>query len=146
MQTQDGVVQPGSEAQKPAPTIREQVAEILKSQDSLDHVNKSLIQALVKPELEKRVQLMVTAQANLDKLKGELNKIRPDVTSYNEKGEPFGVPSWTKKRLEERKKAQEAYDKLLAAFNKALNGDYEALKKVNLNANATPVAEEETED
>lgn len=106
-----------------------EVADQIKS--SGPQVYDRLRDLLVEREVASRVDLLDRAMKRRRELGIELNKVsRPDVVTYNGDGtEASGT--FTKDRLNARKKAQEAVDKFEAALERALvQNDFEKLKNL----------------
>ncbi|HVI40873.1 MAG TPA: hypothetical protein VM577_09450 [Anaerovoracaceae bacterium] len=97
-----------------------QVAEVVKG--STDAVQNRVKDTLVERELASRTDLLLKGLEKIREAKKELDKIRPDVESYDENGAKVHA-HYTKAKLDERKKANELKDKLEKAWEQAFNGE-----------------------
>ena len=118
-----------SEAVHPGKLLRESVEEALSAAGS--QVRQRAVNVLVEKELERRTKLLLDGLAKCDEAKRNFNKIKPDVITYNEKGEKQ-TESWSKPKVEERKKAEQLLKKFDEAIVEALGDkpNYEKLSKV----------------
>ena len=124
-------------------TIQQTIAE--KIGTSNETVRNRLIDHLVETEIEKRSNKMIQIFVEIEKMTKNLNKLRADVKTFNEDGS-IATETWSKQRLDERRKATEILAKFQKAFDKALDGDYELINKLNAsnpaaNANADDSAD-----
>ena len=88
-----------------------------------------VVDQLVEEEISKRADLLAKVFAVREQTNRDLDKIRPDQVSYNDKGEKVSE-FFSKAKFEERKKATERLGKIDKALDKALNeANYEELKK-----------------
>ena len=99
-------------------TVLSEVAEQLKN--SAPAVQDQLKKVLVERELNKRVDILDKALTKLSELKRDVSKVKPDVETFNEDGTKVSA-LFSKAKLEERKKAQEALDKLTKLIEVALS-------------------------
>lgn len=105
-----------------------QVSDAVK--DSSELVRKRLVDALVDRELTSRVDLLDKALTKLKDAKKEVDKLRPDVETFDETGAKV-TSHYSKAKLEERKKAVEAKEKLEKAVEQALSGEsFDKLKEL----------------
>lgn len=86
---------------------------------SAQQIQDELVNLLVRRELDKRVSLLDSALSKLDELRKNLNKIKPDNVLYDETG-AIVQNSYTKAKLDEKKKATEKVEKLDKAIESAL--------------------------
>jgi len=84
---------------------------------------------LANKEKSRRVDLLLRAINTLDQLRKNLGKVnRPDVQTFTETG-AVASASWSKGRLDEKRKAAEAVQKMEAAISRAVNDkDFEKLE------------------
>lgn len=107
--------------------IRSVIAERLKY--STGSVSDRVVDALVEKELAKRVELILAALGERDRLKKEQNKLKPDNVSYDADGKIVGE-SFSKGRLDELNKNKAQLEKLEKAIDAALtDGDFSKLSK-----------------
>jgi hypothetical protein len=99
-------------------------------------VADKVVEHLVNKELTRRSEAVIGGLSELDKLKGEFKKLKPDVNTFNEDGSA-ATSSWTKPKLEEKNKAEQKIAKLTKAIDKALNdNDYSDLYNFSKNTSA----------
>jgi hypothetical protein len=92
-------------------------------------VRKRVVDELVEDEIAKRSKKLATVLAKRQEAWRELQKIKPDQASYNEKHEKVSE-TYSKGKMEERKKLEEKIAKMDKAINKAVNdADYAGLDK-----------------
>lgn len=78
-----------------------------------------VVEHFAKLEAEKQGTALIKGLDKLSNLERDLNKInRPDIKTFNEDGSEASA-SWSKDRLEERKKLTEQIEKLTKAIDKA---------------------------
>lgn len=78
-----------------------------------------VVEHFAKMEAEKQGTALIKGLDKLSALERDLNKInRPDVKTYNEDGSEASS-TWSKDRLDERKKLSEQIEKLSKAIDKA---------------------------
>lgn len=78
-----------------------------------------VVEHFAKQEAEKQGTALIKGLDKLSSLERDLNKInRPDVKTYNEDGSEASA-TWSKDRLDERKKLSEQIEKLSKAIDKA---------------------------
>ncbi len=78
-----------------------------------------VVEHFAKLEAEKQGTALIKGLDKLSSLERDLNKInRPDVQTFNEDGSVASA-SWSKDRLDERKKLSEQIEKLSKAIDKA---------------------------
>jgi len=95
-------------------------------------VPKTVVQHYVDKEIDSRVAKTIAAIDAATNLEGQIKRIKPDQESFNEAGVPVSA-TYTKAKVEERKKLQEKLDKVEAALLDAFNdNNFEKLKKLNL--------------
>lgn len=78
-----------------------------------------VVDSLANVEIEKRADALLKAVNLAVATQRELNKAKPDVVSYNDDGSVKDA-SWTKPKLEEKKKLVEKLAKIEAAVAKAI--------------------------
>ena len=93
---------------------------------STTQVVDSVVDQFVNQEINRRTEALFKAIVETNKLRDEFKKVKPDQVSYDETGKVV-LESWSKAKLEERKKAQEAIKKKEKAIEKALAGDFSQL-------------------
>lgn len=98
-------------------TISVVVAEQLSELGSKKVVD-SVVNILVNKEIENRSTLLLSAIKQFEELNKQLNKIQPDMVSYNEDGTKV-ASNWSKQKLEEKRKIEEKIKKIDNAVNKA---------------------------
>lgn len=96
------------------------VSEAVKG--STQQVKDRLRDLLIEREISNRVELLDKALVKLKEAKKELDKIRPDMESYDEDGKKVSS-TYSKAKLDERKKATELKDKIEKALEQALEGE-----------------------
>ncbi len=99
-------------------SLNESVAE--KIGGSNPKVVETVVEKLADVEIQKRIAAVVSAIDHGNKLRRELNKIKPDNTTYNADGS-VQAESWTKATLENKKKLIEKAAKLEKAIELALS-------------------------
>lgn len=98
--------------------VGEQLAKIA------PRVETEVVEAIVDKGVEKRVNALISCLDKLETADKELSKLGPDDVKYDDKGAKTDE-FFTKKRVDERAKAQGKINKLTNAINKALDkGDY----------------------
>ena len=118
-------------------TINTAVAERLAA--IAPEVTSKVIDHLVTKELNRRSEAVINGLGELDKLKSEQKKLKPDVISYNEDGS-VASSNWSKAKLEEKNKVDQKIAKLGKAIDKALvENDYSDL--FNVSKSSAPAAE-----
>src|ERR1051325_2448946 len=97
-----------------------QVSEAVKG--STEAVQNRVKDTLVERELANRADLLLKGLEKIREAKKELDKIRPDIESFDEGGTKVHA-HYSKAKLDERKKALELRDKLEKAWEQAFNGE-----------------------
>ena len=105
-------------------SIRDAVAAKIAA--SNDTVHDRIIDILTTKEVERRVDGILKALEERDKLDKELRKIKPDVQTFNEDGS-VKDSAYSKGKLDERKKVTERLSKVETAINEALAGNYKKI-------------------
>ena len=109
----------------PTTTIRERVATEIST--LAPRLETELVDALVEREVEKRTKALVQVIDKLTKEEADLKKLGADNVSYDDAGKKVSE-SFSKKRIDERGKANGRIQKLTNAINKALDkNDYSDL-------------------
>jgi hypothetical protein len=98
-----------------------------KIKNSAPEVQEKLISLLTEREITLRVNLLDKAFGELKTLQTDMYKLKADQESFNEAGEVI-ARTFSKARLDERKKLQEKLEKLENSIGKALEGDFSKLK------------------
>lgn len=94
-------------------------------------VEDALVKIMVERELKKRVEALVIVLDKLAVLEKDFLKIRPDQVAVDETGKEVSV-TYSKKKFEERKKANEQINKVRGAIEKALiKADYQDVYKLS---------------
>lgn len=133
MSDQAQPTQPVATAPVPAPvpatiSIKTEAKEQIKAKNAT--IRETVIERLVEAELDNRATILAKAIEDREKKDRDLKKIKPDNVVYDaatsEKKETY-----TAAKFEERKKAQEAINKLDKAIDAALAVDpnWDELKK-----------------
>lgn len=99
-------------------TIAAQVAKEIASSSA--EVEEKVVKALAKLEIDRRSDAIIQAYQGLKKLDKTFKRLGPDVQTFDEKGEKTSE-SYSKTRVEERKKTQDRINKWTNAINKALD-------------------------
>lgn len=81
---------------------------------------EKVINNLANLEIEKRATALLNAVNLAVATKRELQKIKPDIVAYNDKGEEASA-NWSKPKLEEKKKLEEKLAKIEKAVDLAVN-------------------------
>lgn len=102
--------------------VLSEISETIKN-DGNATVMARVKEAFVERELQKRTDALVKAFDKLTEARSDLKKIKPDVVAYDEDGKEVSA-SYSKAKIDERKKAQEKVGKIESAINAALAGDY----------------------
>jgi hypothetical protein len=105
-----------------------------KSAEKIEKGTQGILDAIVdhvaEQEVTKRKALAIKAHDDIAVKTKELNKIKADIETFDDNGNPL-PKTWSKTKNEERKKAQEALDKAVKEFNKALTtGDFSKLAEM----------------
>jgi hypothetical protein len=105
-------------------TIREEVAESLNTSNVV--VKETIVTQLVKIEIDKRVTAVSSALTSLDSSNKELSKLnKPDLQTFDSEGKVLSE-SFSKDRVETRKKLKEQIAKIDLAIKEALeNNNFE---------------------
>jgi hypothetical protein len=94
-------------------------------------VTDKVIEHLVNKELMRRSEAVINGMSELDKLKNEARKMKPDMISYNLDGS-IASSTWSKAKLDEKNKADQKIEKITKAIDKALtDNDYSDLYNVS---------------
>lgn len=108
---------PGGEASTGRVTIQEAVRENLKSVGP--RTRSAVVEYFAQKEADKQAQALIKGLEKLNTLERDYQKInRPDVITYDAEGKEDSK-SFSKARIDERKKLQEQIEKLTNAINKA---------------------------
>lgn len=110
-------------------------------------VTDKVVDVLVGREVQKRSDAMVKVIDLLDQQEKALSKIRPDQLQHDEKGTVLSS-TYSKQRLDEKKKAEAAVERTTKAITVALEkGDFNEVYKLaaNPNAGGKPESEGSTE-
>lgn len=113
------------------------VTETVKS--SNERVVNEIVDYFVSKEVKKRVEAGTSAMQEVEKLQKELLKFKPDQVSYDVDGKPVSE-TFSKTKIDERKKLADKIEKLRKALEKALDGDYGDL--LSASAQKEPAAKE----
>jgi hypothetical protein len=97
-----------------------EVSDLLKN--SSEKVKERLVSTLVEREIASRVDLLDKALVKLKEAKKELDKIKPDIETFDEQGNKQ-AGQFSKAKWEEKKKATENKEKLEKAVEAALSGE-----------------------
>lgn len=88
------------------------------------------VDVIAKKEIDCAVDIVTQGIAKLDELTRDLKKIdKPDVNNYDAEGTLIGE-SWTKGRLDQRKKLNDRIAKLEKVVSRAATGDKDAINQV----------------
>ena len=99
-------------------------------------VSDKVVEHLVTKELNRRSEAIIYGFGELDKMKNELKKTKPDVVAYNLDG-TIASANWSKQKLDDKNKLEQKMEKLTKAIDKALvDNDYSDLYNL-----AKPAAE-----
>lgn len=101
-------------------TIREAIGERLK--DIAGNVEDQIINVFVDREVDRRAKAVVNVIDQTIKMEQDLRKLKPDVVTYSDNGD-VATSSWTKAKLDEKKKLEERIQKFANAVNKAIDKD-----------------------
>lgn len=96
--------------------VHEQVAEQLAN--SSPQIEKGVIDHLVKRQLDKRVDALVKVYDDVDRLKLDLRKMKPDLVSCNEAGDVIEA-NWSQSAAKARKELVERIEKYQRALDAA---------------------------
>lgn len=122
--------------------IQAQVKDQVKT--STDQVVKQLVNSLVEIEVNNRVDLLRKAIEAGDTINKEIQKIKPDQTSYDSAGKVVSE-TYSKTKVEELKKANAKLEKVNKAIDKYIDtGDISDLKNL-ASSLAAPAAKEVNE-
>lgn len=103
------------------------LANVANESKDIPEIREKFKNVLVQKEQDSRVDTLVKLYDKINAQKVELLKIKPD-NLFNENGEIISS-TYTKQKLDEKKKAQEQLDKLQNAFSAALfKGDFSKAK------------------
>lgn len=114
-----------------AKTILGEFMDRIKSDEFTDDVKEKLGGILADRESEKRVNALVIAFDNIQKLEADFKKMNPDNVTFDTEGNEIKV--FSKNRFEERKKLEERIQKYDRAFGHAVGGDFKDLYELNNN-------------
>lgn len=98
----------------------------VKISNSTRQVVDAVVDQFVTLEVTRRTDLLFKAIEDCNKQRNEFKKIKPDVQSFDADGKLISE-SWSKTKVEERKKAIEAIKKKEKVIEKALAGDFSLL-------------------
>jgi hypothetical protein len=104
-----------------ADTIRAKLAEQLKEINP--RLESEIIDALVDRDVDKKKHAFLSVYDKLTKAEAEYKRLGPDDIAFDVTGKKTRE-DYTKKRVEEIKKAEAHIAKLMKALNKAMEGDY----------------------
>lgn len=96
--------------------VHEQVAEQLTN--SSTQIEQGVVDHLVKRQLNKRVDALVKVYDDLDRLKLDLRKMKPDLISCNEAGDVIDS-NWTPSAAKARKELVDKIEKYQRSLDKA---------------------------
>jgi hypothetical protein len=96
--------------------VHEQVAEQLSN--SSPQIEKGVVDRLVTRQLDKRVDALVKVYDDLDRLKLDLRKMKPDLVSCNEAGDVI-ESNWTQAAAKARKELCDKIEKYQRSLDKA---------------------------
>lgn len=96
--------------------VHEQVAEQLAS--SSPQIEKGVVDALVKRQLDKRTEALVNVYDQMDRLKLDLRKMKPDLVSCNEAGDVL-ESNWSPSTAKARKELVDKIEKYQRSLDKA---------------------------
>lgn len=98
--------------------INQEVAKRIASSGA--DITERVIAHLAEEEIKRRADKVVQTVVEINKLTKSLDKVQPDVVSYNEDG-TVANKAWSKNKLEEKKKLTDKIAKLQKALDKALD-------------------------
>lgn len=118
----------------PVPTASslEQINETIKTTiaDSIDRVKNLVIDGFVNTEINRRADLLTKLVTAINAFAKEQVKIKPDVISYDDKGQVIRQ-EWSKAKVDEKKKFSDKLAKAQKAFDNALgNNDYSNVENI----------------
>jgi hypothetical protein len=96
--------------------VHEQVAEQIAG--SSPQIEKGVVDHLVKRQLDKRVDALVKVYDDVDRLRLDLRKMKPDLVSCNEAGDVI-ESNWTPSAAKARKELSDKIEKYQRAIDKA---------------------------
>ena len=96
--------------------VHEQVAEQLAN--SSPQIEKGVVDALVKRQLDKRTDALVKVYDDVDRLRLDLRKMKPDLVSCNEAGDVLEA-NWSPSAAKARKELVDKIEKYQRALDKA---------------------------
>lgn len=96
--------------------VHEQVAEQLAN--SSPQIEKGVVDALVKRQLDKRTEALVNVYDQMDRLKLDLRKMKPDLVSCNEAGDVLEA-NWSPSAAKARKELVDKIEKYQRSLDKA---------------------------
>ncbi len=105
-----------------------EVSDLIKN--SHETVKQKLVSVLVEREINERVDLLVSAINKLKDIKKELDKIKPDIETFDAITFTKLPTQFSKSKWEEKKKMTERKEKLEKVIDSALDGEFEKLREV----------------
>lgn len=97
---------------------------------STSKIVDSVVDQFVTQELNRRTDLLFKAVVECNKLRDDFKKIKADVQTFDINGKVV-TESWSKSKVDERKKASELLKKKEKVIEKALAGDFSLLLNSN---------------
>ena len=118
------------------PTITEAVAEKIANAGPMVH--ERVVTLLAEKEIERRVNLVIQATTELEKLTEQTKKFKPDQRFLNADGQVV-QESYSQAKFDERKKHLARVEKLEKALNTALDqNNFKPLEEFFRGGNAAP--------
>jgi len=111
--------------QHTAEGILEAVSTTIKENATTEAIDR-VKAAFVEREVNKRTDALTKAFDTLQEERKNLAKFKPDNVSYDQDGEEVSV-SYSKTKIEERKKLVQKIEKIEKTIGKALSGDFSEL-------------------
>lgn len=99
------------------PTIHDEIATALSTLGP--RTRSQVVEHYASKEADKQAAALIKVKDQIDTARKDLQRIKPQVSAYDESGEPVGVATFTKDQIDQRKKLNEQIDKLTKAFDKA---------------------------
>lgn len=123
--------------------LNEAVNTLIK--DAGPKIKTLFIEKQVTDEINRRAGLLAGLVVAMTKFKRELNKFKPDNISYDVNGAVISE-SYSKKTVDDRKKAIEKLAKAEKALGRALNeNDYSTVEQMTKELSAAPQTQDKTE-
>lgn len=121
--------EPTQGAKPHAVAFRQQVKGVVDSAHSDGEITKRVVDALAEKQIAERVMQLTKALAVRDEMSRKLDKIHPDLVSFDVKGGKTSE-GYSKAKLEELNKTREELNKLDKAIAKAVDyADYNHVLK-----------------